>query len=84
LAELVGFKGSIGINLSYGTLAKQIGMLIGEERPNISLLFEVVRSVVRSTSVTSREWMLVMRPEFRGWLEAGRVDRRSMSHLSIV
>jgi hypothetical protein len=71
LAERVGFKGSIGINVSYGTLAKQIGWLIGEESPNISLLFEVVRP----TTVTSREWILVMRPEFAdglkraGWIE---------------
>jgi hypothetical protein len=71
LAEVVGFKGSIGINLSYGTLAKQIGLLIGEDCPNISLLFEVVRP----TTATSRECVLVMRPEFAdglkraGWIE---------------
>jgi hypothetical protein len=71
LAERVGFKGSIGINVSYGTLAKQIGLLIGEECPNISLLFEVVGS----TTAKSGEWILVMRPEFAdalkraGWIE---------------
>jgi hypothetical protein len=71
LAERVGFKGSIGINVVYGTLAKQIGMLTGEESPNISLLFEVTRS----TTGRSGEWTLVMRPEFAdglkraGWIE---------------
>jgi hypothetical protein len=71
LAERVGFKGSIGISVVYGTLAKQIGMLVGEESPNISLLFEVTRS----TTATSRAWILVMRPEFAdglkraGWIE---------------
>jgi hypothetical protein len=71
LAERVGFKGSIAINVSYGTLAKQIGLLIGEECPNISLLFEVVAS----TTAKSGEWILVMRPEFTdglkraGWIE---------------
>jgi hypothetical protein len=78
LAELLGSKGSNGINVSYGTLAKQIGVLIGEECPNISLLFEVVGS----TSGRSGEWTLVMRPEFAdglkraGWIAEpeSRVD----------
>jgi hypothetical protein len=71
LAERVGFKRNIGINVSYGRLAKQIGMLIGVQNPNLSLLFEVVRP----TTATSREWILVMRPEFAdglkraGWIE---------------
>jgi hypothetical protein len=65
LAERIGFKGSIGINVSYGTLAKQIGWLIGEECPNISLLFEVVGS----TPAKSGEWILVMRPEFADGLK---------------
>jgi hypothetical protein len=65
LAERVGFKGSIGINVSYGTLAKQIGMLIGEESPNLSLLFEVVGP----TTAKSGEWILVMRPEFADGLK---------------
>ena len=68
LAELVGFKGSNGINVSYGTLAKQIGLLIGEESPNISLLFEVTRS----TTGRSGEWTLVMRPEFADGLKRAR------------
>jgi hypothetical protein len=78
LAELVGFKGSNGINVSYGTLAKQIGLLIGEESPNISLLFEVFGS----TTARSGAWILVMRPEFAdglkraGWIaeSESRVD----------
>jgi hypothetical protein len=71
LAKHVGFKGSIGINVSYGMLAKQIGMLIGVGSPNISLLFDVVVS----TPAKSGEWILVMRPEFAdglkraGWIE---------------
>jgi hypothetical protein len=62
LAAQVGFKGSFAISASYGKLVKQIGMLIGEEWPNISLLFEVVGS----TTAKSGEWILVMRPEFAG------------------
>jgi hypothetical protein len=68
LAELLGFKGSNGINVSYGTLAMQIGVLIGDERPNISLLFEVTRS----TTGRSGEWTLVMRPEFADGLKRAR------------
>ena len=71
LAECVGYKGNNGINLWYGKLARQIGALIAEESPNLSLLFEVVRP----TTMRSREWILVMRPEFAdglkraGWIE---------------
>ena len=71
LAERVGFKGSFGISASYGRLAKQIGMLIGEECPTISLLFEIVGS----TTAKSGDRVLVMRPEFAdglkraGWIE---------------
>ena len=71
LAERVGFKRNIGINVSYGRLAKQIGMLIGEECPTISLLFEIVGS----TTAKSGDRVLVMRPEFAdglkraGWIE---------------
>jgi hypothetical protein len=73
LAEQVGFKDCSAISASYGKLAKQIGMLIGEECPNISLLFEVVRS--RTTK--SGEWILVMRPEFADGLKrAGWIEER--------
>jgi hypothetical protein len=71
LAEQVGFKGNFGISASYGRLAKQIGMLIGEECPSISLLFEVVGS----TTAKSGDRVLVMRPTFAdglkraGWIE---------------
>jgi len=71
LAKCVGYKSNNGINLWYGKLARQIGALIAEESPNLSLLFEVVRP----TTMRSREWILVMRPEFAdglkraGWIE---------------
>jgi hypothetical protein len=76
LAKHVGFKGSIGISVSYGTLAKRIGLLVGQESPNISLLFEVVRP----TTATSREWVLVMRPEFADGLKrAGWIDEQRLT-----
>jgi hypothetical protein len=71
LAEQIGFKGSFGISASYGRLVKQIGMLIGEDCPTISLLFEVVGS----TTAKSGDRVLVMRAEFAdglklaGWIE---------------
>jgi len=71
LAERVGYRGNNGINVWYGRLARQIGMLFGADRPNISLLFEVVAS----TTAKSGEWILVMRSEFAdglkraGWIE---------------
>jgi hypothetical protein len=71
LAERVGFKGGFGISASYGRLAKQIGMLIGEECPTISLLFEIVGS----TTAKSGDRVLVMRPEFADGLKrAGWID----------
>jgi hypothetical protein len=71
LAERVGYKGYNGIDLWYGRLAKQIGAFVGERNPDISLLVELVRP----PTVTNREWILVMRPEFAvglkraGWIE---------------
>jgi hypothetical protein len=71
LAEQAGYKGYSGIDLWYGSLAKQIGTFVGERNPAISLLVELVRP----PRVTKREWILVMRPEFAvgmkraGWIE---------------
>jgi hypothetical protein len=70
-SEWVGYKGNYGINVWYGQLARQIGMLVGDGSTKMSLLVEVVRP----TTATSREWILVMRPEFAdglkraGWIE---------------
>jgi hypothetical protein len=82
LAECVGYKSNNGIKSWYGTLARQIGMLIAVESPDISLLFDVVRP----STARSREWTFVMRPEFAdglkraGWVtepESGAVDHHN-------
>jgi hypothetical protein len=44
----------------YGKLAKQIGAFIGKRKPHLSLLVEFVKP----PTVTNRQWILVMRPEF--------------------
>jgi hypothetical protein len=71
LAERVGYSGDNGITLWYGRLARQIGAFVGEGNPDLSLLVELVRP----PTVTNKEWILVMRPEFAvglkkaGWIE---------------
>jgi hypothetical protein len=60
LAEKAGYVDHRGINLWYGRLATEIGQLVGRPDAKLSLLVEFVRP----ESLTNREWILVMRPEF--------------------
>jgi hypothetical protein len=70
LAKNVGYKSYSGINLQYGILAGQVGAYLGIPGADVSLLVDLVRP----PSVTNKEWLLVMRPEFAeglkgaGWI----------------
>ena len=66
LAEKAGYASYRAINLHYGKLAQRIGMALGIPQAGISLLMESRHP----DSVTNREWVLVMRPEFAAALQA--------------
>jgi hypothetical protein len=72
LAKVAGYKSYGGINLQYGLLAKRIGVAMGRSNVDITLLV----AGVRPKSVTNREWLLAIRPEFAsalkraGWIAA--------------
>jgi len=70
LAQSAGYLNHSAINLRYGLLAARIGKVLGRRRVNLSLLVDFVRPA----SVTNKEWVLVMHPQFgsalkqAGWL----------------
>jgi hypothetical protein len=60
LAEAVGYRNHGGINLQYGLLARRIGEVLGRRDPHLSILVDFVPP----RSVTNREWVMVMHPQF--------------------
>lgn len=70
LAQNVGYKNYRGINLLYGILAAKIGLLVGQPNSGLLLLVEFASP----KSITNKEWILIMRPEFAeglkraGWI----------------
>jgi hypothetical protein len=70
LAKEAGYRSYRAINLHYGKLARRIGDALGLANAGIELLMEPHRPA----SITNREWVLVMRPEFatalrrEGWV----------------
>ena len=65
LAKAAGYRSFDGINLQYGLLAQRVGSAMGRRDVNITLLVEGVRP----RSVTNREWLLSIRPEFAAALK---------------
>ena len=68
LAEAAGYPDWNSINLHYGMLAKMIGRSLGLKNAHLGLLVEFVQP----RTVTNREWILLMRPEFAEGLKAAR------------
>jgi hypothetical protein len=66
LAHAAGYRNYRAINLHYGKLARRIGTALGQPDASITLLMESHEP----ESVTNREWVLVMRPEFAEALKA--------------
>jgi hypothetical protein len=64
LAQKVHYKSFDAINLQYGILAARIAEYV-EPGAHISLLVDLVRPA----SVTNKQWILVMRPEFANALK---------------
>jgi hypothetical protein len=60
LAEAAGYQDHRGINLQYGLLARQLGQALGRRHVKLSLLVDFVRP----KSVTNKEWLMVMHPQF--------------------
>jgi hypothetical protein len=60
LAQAVGYKSYRGINLWYGRLAARIGPMVGNPGAGMLILVEFAPP----KSLTNKEWILVMRPEF--------------------
>lgn len=65
LAKAAGYRSFDGINLRYGLLAKRIGAAMGKRNVDITLLIEGVKP----RSVTNRDWLLSIRPEFAAALK---------------
>jgi hypothetical protein len=66
LAVAAKYQSYRAINLHYGKLARRIGNALGQPTARITLLLESHQP----DSVTNREWILVMRPEFAEALKA--------------
>lgn len=70
LARKAQYKSYRAINLHYGKLARQIGDSLGHPNAGISLLM----AAAKPNTITNKEWVLVMRPEFAealvevGWI----------------
>lgn len=70
LAKKVHYSSYGAINLRYGILAAKIGEYLGNPGADIRLLVDLVAP----PSVTNKQWILVMRPEFAdalkraGWI----------------
>lgn len=65
LAKSAGYKDYRGVNLHYGLLAAQIGAALGSRDRGLSLLVDFPEP----KSVTNKEWVLVMHPQFAEALE---------------
>lgn len=68
LAEAAGYKDHRGVNLHYGRLAKRIGRELGRSEARLSLLVDFAPP----RSLTNREWVLVMHPQFAKALKRAR------------
>lgn len=68
LAQEAGYKSYRGINLWYGRLAAKIGPMVGNSGAGMLLLVEFAPP----KSLTNKEWILVMRPEFAQGLRLAR------------
>ncbi len=60
LGRLVGYTDHRGVNAAYGALAAKLGAVLNRPEDRIGLLMEFLPP----TSVTNKEWVLVLRPEF--------------------
>ena len=71
LAKHAKYQDWRGINLQYGLLADSLGKHLGIKGKGLSLLLEFAKP----KSITNKEWVLVMRPEFAkalrvaGWVK---------------
>jgi hypothetical protein len=65
LAQKVGYKNYRAINRLYGLLAAKMGPLVGQPNSDIDLLVESAPP----KSITNKEWILIMRPEFAAGLK---------------
>jgi hypothetical protein len=68
MAKKAGYKDYRGVNLWYGKLAKDVGLALGQTKERLGLLVEFAPP----KSVTNKEWVIIMRPEFAQALK--RVD----------
>jgi hypothetical protein len=66
LADAAGYRSYGGTNLHYGGLGRRIGRELGLKGTGMELLVEFHEP----RSVTNREWILAMRPEFAAALKA--------------
>ncbi|GAB2489126.1 hypothetical protein [Arenimonas alkanexedens] len=60
LAQAAGYVDFRGINLWYGRLAEKVGSALGHKNAGLALLVDFAPP----RSVSNREWVLIMRPEF--------------------
>jgi len=65
LSQRVGYKSYRAINLLYGLLAAKMGRLVGQPNSGLPLLVEFAPP----KSITNKEWILIMRPEFAAGLK---------------
>jgi hypothetical protein len=60
LAERAGYRSYRAINLHYGKLARRVGEAMGDTEAGITLLM----AAAKPKSISNKDWILVMRPEF--------------------
>jgi hypothetical protein len=60
LAGHVNYRSYRAINLHYGKLARRIGDAMGHPNARITLLM----AAAKPSSITNKNWVLVMHPEF--------------------
>jgi hypothetical protein len=70
LAVAARYRSYRAINLHYGKLARRIGNALGQPNAPLSLL----AAVAEPESISNREWVLIMHPQFaaalknEGWI----------------
>lgn len=64
LAKAVGYENWRAINLHYGNLALDLGKVLNRSEAGLELLCEFAKP----GTLTNKEWILIMRPEFAGGL----------------